>query len=289
MAKIAFFGLGNMGKGIAANLIRAGHQLTVYNRTTEKAQDLVAAGATLADTPAAAAAGAEILIAMLSDDQASESIWLGDNGALSGAHSGTLVIECSTLSHHWVQQLSATVHSRGLTYLDCPVTGLPDAAAAGQLTLFLGGSEEAIERAKPLFDAISVKQLHFGDIGSGTAYKLIVNLMGSIQIAATAESMLLARHAGLDLDLVASALASGAAACPNVIRISEQICQGSPPEQIPFNARLRLKDTQYGVAFADQQNAPSLLGQITEQYFSKMNDAGLGEREEGALIEVLQP
>lgn len=288
MANIAFFGLGNMGLGIARNLLRAGHRLTVYNRTPEKARTLLDDGATLASTPAEAARSADFLIAMLSDDLASRSIWLGPEGALDAAAKGSLIIECSTLSHRWVTELCQETRQRGLSYLDCPVTGLPDAAAAGQLTLFLGGSPEAIERARPLFDAISVKQLHFGDIGSGTAYKLIVNLMGSIQIAATAEAMRIAEQSGLDLNLVSSALATGAASSPNVIRICEQICLGQDPEQIPFNARLRHKDTEYGAAFARQIDAPSLLGDVAEQYFREMTDAGMGDRAEGALIEQLR-
>ncbi|MCV6613303.1 MAG: NAD(P)-dependent oxidoreductase [Amphritea sp.] len=288
MANIAFFGLGNMGLGIARNLLRAGHQLTVYNRTPEKARTLLDDGATLATTPAEAAQNADFLIAMLSDDHASRSIWLGPEGALDAAPKGSLIIECSTLSHNWVTELCQETQQRGLSYLDCPVTGLPDAAAAGQLTLFLGGPSATIKKAQPLFDAISVKQLHFGDIGSGTAYKLIVNLMGSIQIAATAEAMRIAEQSGLDLNLVSSALATGAASSPNVIRICEQICLGQDPEQIPFNARLRHKDTEYGAAFARQMDAPSLLGDVAEQYFRDMTDVGMGDRAEGALIEQLR-
>lgn len=288
MANIAFFGLGNMGLGIARNLLRAGHQLTVYNRTPEKARTLVDEGASLVTTPAEAAQNADFLIAMLSDDHASRSIWLGLEGALDAASKDSLIIECSTLSHNWVTELCQETQQRGLSYLDCPVTGLPDAAAAGQLTLFLGGPAATIKKAQPLFDAISVKQLHFGDIGSGTAYKLIVNLMGSIQIAATAEAMRIAEQSGLDLNLVSSALATGAASSPNVIRICEQICLEQDPEQIPFNARLRHKDTEYGAAFARQMDAPSLLGDVAEQYFRDMTDAGMGDRAEGALIEQLR-
>ena len=289
MTKIAFLGTGNMGIGMAGRLLDAGHQLTVYNRTREKAQPLISRGAVLATTPKQAAIDADAIIAMVSDDVASRAIWMGEEGALSANLSPqTLVIECSTLTHRWVIELSKLVKQRGLNYLDCPVTGMLDAAASGTLTLFLGGDQSTIDRAQPLLTPISNAQIHFGDIGSGTAYKLMVNLMGSIQIAATAEGLLIAEKAGLDLNLVTKALATGAAASPNVIRTSQQMLEGEHDKNILFNAALRLKDSQYGVALADDLGQDAIFGRLAAASFQALVDDGFADSSESKVIDVLR-
>ena len=154
---------------------------------------------------------------MLADDEASRTFWLGDNGALAAMAPGALAIECSTLSAGWVEALAAAARAREIAYLDCPVTGLPAAVAAGELTLLVGGSDEtrARARARQWLDPISNDIIHFG---AGTAYKLLVNLMGAVQIAGAAEGMAMAKRAGLDAALVVEALAKGQAASPQVVR-----------------------------------------------------------------------
>lgn len=139
MARVALIGLGRMGSGMAGRLLAAGHDLVVANRTPQRAAPLVAAGARLAATPAEAARGADAVFAMVSDDAASREVWLGDDGVLSGPpRPGAFAVECSTLSHEWVLDLAAATRAAGLRYLDAPVTGLPDAAAEGRLTLLVG-------------------------------------------------------------------------------------------------------------------------------------------------------
>src|SRR5689334_7422045 len=140
-----------MGRGMAARLLAAGHELTVHNRTPGRDADLVAAGATSAATPAEAARGADAVVVMVSDDDASRRIWQGLDGVLAaGPAAGTLAIECSTLSHGWVGELAADVTGRGLRYVDSPVTGLPDAAAEGRLTLLVGAAPEDLAAARPV-------------------------------------------------------------------------------------------------------------------------------------------
>ncbi|MBL4666080.1 MAG: NAD(P)-dependent oxidoreductase, partial [Sneathiella sp.] len=140
MAKIAFIGTGKMGHGMAARLIGAGHDLQIYNRTREKAVSLEKFGARLTDTPGQVATNVDVIFVMVGDDIASDAIWNGEGGVLTAElKPGTLAIECSTLSSDWVEQLSETLSARGLLYLDCPVTGIPPQAAAGELTLLIGG------------------------------------------------------------------------------------------------------------------------------------------------------
>ena len=147
MARVAMIGLGRMGSGMAGRLLAAGHEVVLANRTPEKAAGLVAAGAVLAATPAEAATGAEAAIVMVSDDEASRSVWDGPEGALAGLAPGSLAIECSTLSADRVRELAAAARGAGLRYVDAPVTGLPDAAAFGQLTLLVGADSADLDAA----------------------------------------------------------------------------------------------------------------------------------------------
>jgi 3-hydroxyisobutyrate dehydrogenase len=156
---------------------------------------------------------------MVTDDQASRAIWRGADGALAATLApGTFVIECSTLSYDWVMELSGEVRSLGLRYIDAPVTGLPDTTASGELTLLVGATIEDLNAAGPLLGRFSQRTWHFGSPGTGTAYKLLVNMLGAVQIASVAETLAVAEKMGLDLGLVAEALATGQAASPQVIR-----------------------------------------------------------------------
>lgn len=289
MARIGFLGLGRMGHGMAHRLLAAGHSLSVYNRTPEKATSLEAAGAVIASTPRAAADGADVVFAMVADDIASRQVWLGEQGALSAALApGAVAIECSTLSYDWARELGGAVQKAGVSYLDCPVTGMPDAAAAGTLTLFIGGDGQVIQRIQPVLAQLSERQIHFGGIGAGTSYKLIVNLMGSIQIAATAEAMAVAEKAGLDLSQVSEALSTGAAASANVVRCSGQMVRQRYADEVPFSADLRLKDTRYGVALAKQFGQAVPLGEVAESAFLKTVEAGFGRQSESKVADLVQ-
>src|ERR1700683_4715319 len=212
---VAFLGLGNMGLGMARRLLSAGHGLRVYNRTAFRAAALETAGAHVCQTPREACTGVDAVISMTADDVSSRAIWLGPDGALAAELvSRAFAIECSTLSFDWVMELAARTTARNFRYIDCPVTGLPDSAAEGALTLLVGADRAGIEAARPLLDVLSRRILRFGGVGAGTAYKLIINLIGAVQIASIAEGVALAEKAGLDLEVVAEAIATGQAASP---------------------------------------------------------------------------
>ena len=287
MSRVAFIGLGRMGRGMAARLVAAGHTVVVHNRSREKAADLLAAGARWAGSPAEAAAGAEAVFVMVSDDAASRIVWLGADGVLAGDPAAdALAIECSTLSHDWVLELSAAVAAKDLRYLDCPVTGLPDAAAAGQLTLLVGGEPADVEAAEPLLRPLSVDRVHFGPVGAGTAYKLVINLMGAVQIAAAAEGMAMAERAGLDPVLVASTIAAGQAASPQVVRNTRRMVAGDHGTDVVFSGHLRRKDAAYGVRLADTLGVGAPFGQAALAGLDALVAAGLGDHNESSIIEV---
>src|ERR1700738_5180276 len=173
MAQIAFIGLGRMGHGMAGRYLENGFTVAVWNRSKAKADDLVARGARWAHSPADAADGADAIVTMVADDAASRAVWLGLEGAASTAKSGALAIECSTVSHRHALDLARELRERGLTYIDSPVTGLPDAAASGKLTLLVGAEPADLARAQPYLAPLSATIRHFGAAGAGTVYKLI--------------------------------------------------------------------------------------------------------------------
>jgi 3-hydroxyisobutyrate dehydrogenase len=287
MARIAFIGLGRMGRGMAGRLLDAGHELTVHNRTPDKAAPLVDRGARLAGSPGEAAAGVSAVFVMVSDDAASRSVWLGADGILAAdPEPGAFAVECSTLSHAWVLELAGALRSKGLRYLDCPGTGLPDAAAAGALTLLVGGDDADVGAARPLLDPISEAVLHFGPVGAGTAYKLIVNLMGAVQIAGAAEGMALAERAGLDLDQVARAIATGQAASPQVVRNARRMADGDHDRDIVFSGRLRHKDADYGVRLAEALGLEAPFGRTALAGLEQLLALGLGDDNESSIIDV---
>lgn len=288
MSRIAFLGLGRMGSGMALRLLEAGHALAVFNRTPSRAESLVQRGAELAASPREACAGADAIFAMTADDDSSRATWFGDQGVLAGTpRPGAFAVECSTLSHDWVCELSRAAGAQGLRYIDAPVTGLPDAAAAGALTLLVGAAPADLEAVQPLLSAISERVLHFGAPGSGTAYKLLVNLLGAIQIASAAESMALAERAGLDLSLVASALAMGQAGSPQVVRNTARIAHNDHGAAA-FTPKLRLKDIDYALRLGRKLGLDSELGRVAEAAFRRLCELGYAERSESQIIEVFR-
>jgi 3-hydroxyisobutyrate dehydrogenase len=293
VARIAVIGLGRMGRGMAGRLLAAGHDVAVHNRTLggRAERDLAAAGARPARTPRDAARHATAVLTMVSDDDASRSVWQGPDGVLTGAEgrgpaAGALAIECSTVSHHRVAELAAQVRARGLRYLDCPVTGLPEAAAAGTLTLLVGAAGEDLDAARPLLAPLAGEVLHLGPVGAGTAYKLIINLMGAVQIAAAAEGMALAERAGLDLGQVARAIAAGQAGSPQVVRKVGRIVAADHDRDVVFPGRLRRKDAAYGVRLATDLGVAAPFGRTALAGLDALVAAGLGDLNETSIIEV---
>jgi len=267
MEKIAVLGLGRMGQGIALRLIQCGYSVCVWNRSPDKAAALLNAGASWMESPAAAAGAATVVIAMVADDPASENVWLGPQGAMKHMNPGSLAIECSTLSSAHVTRLAAAALESGITYIDCPVTGLPEAAATGKLTLLVGAAPEDLEKANPVLQAISVAIRHFGPVGTGTAYKLMINLMGAVQIAALAEGIALSERLGLDRETVIAAVENSAAASPQVIRYVRRMAEKSFSPDPAFTLGLRLKDATYGLALANLADSPARLGEVAANWF----------------------
>lgn len=288
MANVGFLGAGVMGREMVLNLLRAGHSVAVYNRTPEKLLPLTDAGATAASTPAEAATGCDVVIAIVGDDTASRAVWLGPQGALAGKpNAGAILVESSTLSRAWILELDAAARELGFRFIDCPVTGGPDGARAATLTLLVGTEAPTLAAAMPVLSAYSNRVFHFGPVGSGTAYKLIVNLMGTVQAVAVAEGLLIAERAQLDLSQVAEALSSGAVASPMVKYIAKRMV-AADHEDVYFSARWRHKDAAYALKLASELGQVTPTSTAATQVFQTVLDQGLGELNSSIVIDALR-
>jgi 3-hydroxyisobutyrate dehydrogenase len=287
VTSVAFIGLGKMGVGMARRLLNAGNDLRVYNRTRYKATILREAGALVCDTAWEACAGADAVITMTADDASSRAVWLGANGILAAQLAPrAFAIECSTLSYDWVMELSAEAQSRDLRYIDAPVTGLPEHAAAGTLTLLVGADPTDLDLARPLLGAISQRILRFGGVGSGTAYKLIINMIGAVQIASVAEGLAIAERAGIDLAVVTEAIATGQAASPQVVRNANRMVANDHEQNVVFTPVLRLKDVDYALKFARRLGIGTPFGRLASSQLRLLCDLGHTRANESRIIEV---
>jgi 3-hydroxyisobutyrate dehydrogenase len=285
MTQVGFIGLGRMGHGMAGRYLDAGFTVAVWNRSKAKAEDLIARGARWAASPAEAADGADAVVTMVADDEASRAVWLGEDGAASKMKAGSLAIECSTVSHQHALDMARELNGRGFIYIDCPVTGLPQAAAAGKLTLLVGAEPADLDTAKPYLAPIGDVIRHFGAVGTGTVFKLINNLMGAVQIASLAEGVAIAEQAGLDMNLVAEALSSGAVASPQVIRHSKRMI-ARDFSGASFTAALRHKDAAYAVRLAESLLPAVPVSRAAVEAYARAK-AEMPEEDEGRMIEIV--
>ena len=199
MQRIGFIGIGLMGKQMARHLLEAGHPLTIWNRSREKADDLLAAGARWADSPRMAAATSDVVITMVTDSAASEAVCCGKDGILEGAHDGLILIDMGSIAPEMSRSIAGRAREKGVAMLDAPVTGNPKVAEAGKLGIMIGGPEKTYQACLPIFEILAAKIVYVGaENGTGTTLKLINNLILGVAIEAVSEAMVLAAKVSID-------------------------------------------------------------------------------------------
>lgn len=275
-----------MGRAMAARLIGAGHEVRVWNRTPGRADGLLALGATEAATPSAAALGADAVVSMVADDAASTCCWLAQDGALSALQPGALMIECSTISHEHAGRLAKAAAACGCAYLDCPVNGPPTAAEAGDLVLLVGANAADLERARPLLTTLSGNILHFGVPGTGTAYKLINNLLGAVHVAAMAEAAVLARAYGIDADTMVEAIRTGPIASRHTVRMAAPMLNARPADSTGLAIGLREKDARYCLAMAHAAGITMPVGERAHGWYAEAVPT-VGDGDDSMLYETV--
>lgn len=289
MAKIAFLGTGNMGAPMSRCLLRGGHQVTVWNRSAEKAAALEQDGARVAATPKVAVEGADAVFTMLTDDKACRAVWTGPDGALAGNPAPrALAIESSTVSNAWVKELAALAEAKGMRFVDCCVAGRPDAAEAGALHVFTGGAVGAVAEVKAIVEPFTKSFSHFGAAGMGNAFKLIYNVMGAIQVAALGEAMQACEAAGIDLNAAANAFSIGNTNSGHVVRHSKYMATGKHESPVGFSPRLRVKDIMYGVEFIERAGGQSRIGRTAAEVFGQAVEVGMGDLNDSEIIDALR-
>jgi 3-hydroxyisobutyrate dehydrogenase len=275
-----------MGAGMAGRLLDAGFAVAVWNRSPDRTAPLVERGARLAATPRDAAANAGVVIAMVADDHASRSVWLGETGALAGAKSGAVIIESSTLTPAWIAELASAVESRGSHFLDAPVTGSRTQAESGQLLFLVGGEESVLDRVRGVLSAMSRAIVHVGPTGSGARLKLVNNFLAAAQTASFAEAMALMEKSGLRLDRALAVLLEGAPGSPMLRTISQRILSQDPT--VNFSNALMKKDLDYAIAEGDRYGVPLDMAATTRESFQRAVDQGLGDRAVWTIVEPLR-
>jgi 3-hydroxyisobutyrate dehydrogenase len=284
MSSIAFLGLGAMGARMAVHLVQAGHDVTVWNRDETKATSLRDAGATVAASPRAAAAGAEFVIAMVRDDAASRHVWLDHSaGALDAMRPDAVAIECSTLGLDWVRELAARCAAHDHAFLDAPVVGSRPQAEQRQLIFLAGGRPEILSRAEPILSRLGGAIHHAGSSGAGTLTKLAVNALFAVQVSALAELLETVRRQGFDparaLDILsATPVASPAAAGAGRAMLSDAFAPMFPIELVE-------KDLAYAVAASGRADAASVIA-ACRALFAAAGRAGFGADNLTAIIRL---
>ncbi|MEV0201367.1 NAD(P)-dependent oxidoreductase [Nonomuraea sp. NPDC050691] len=257
MAVVAIVGVGIMGRGMAANLARNGHDVVLWNRSPLRPEALSAIPDTEppARTPAEAARRADVVFEVTADDESSRAVWLGPEGILAGARPGTVLISSATLSVGWIAELAAACGERDLTFYDMPLTGGAEGARTGNLTMLAGGDPARLAELAPVLTAVSREVRHFGPVGAGTRFKLVLNALQAVHMAAFGEAMKLAAGAGLDLGQVGAALLERPG---GVITRMAHDNLVAPPDPINFSAEWARKDLDYASRLAGAAGYPLL-------------------------------
>jgi 3-hydroxyisobutyrate dehydrogenase len=284
--KVGFIGLGIMGGGMAANLLKAGFDVTVWNRTAGKIQPLVDLGASGADSPKQVAEQSDIIITCVSDTPDALAVILGDDGVIHGAKSGALVIDMSTISPHATRDIAEKLNAKGVHMLDAPISGGSEGAKNGTLSIMVGGDEAQFQRAMPYFEAMGKTITRVGDQGAGQMVKLVNQILVVVNMLAVSEALVFAQAGGLDLKKTLAAVESGAAGSWMLSnRGSQAIVRDWRPG---FTIDLQQKDLRLVLEAADQMGVPAITTGLIFNMYRTLQQQGLGSEGNHALIKALE-
>ena len=291
MAKIAFIGLGNMGGPMARNLLKAGHDLTVFDLSKPAVEALTAAGAKAAASPAEAAAGAEVVVSMLPAGAHVKSVYTG--GVIAAVAKGTLLIDCSTIDVGTAREVNAAATDAGMDMVDAPVSGGVGGAEAGTLTFMVGGSDAAFARAKPVLDAMGKTIVHAGGPGNGQAAKICNNMLLGISMIGTCEAFALAEKLGLDPQKLFDISSKSSGQCwsltsycpvPGPVPTSPANRDYKPG----FATAMMLKDLKLAQEAASKAGAAVPLGNQAASLYALFDAAGHGGTDFSGIINLLR-
>jgi 3-hydroxyisobutyrate dehydrogenase len=284
--RIGFVGLGIMGQGMAHNLLKAGFQLRVWNRTAARMDSLIKAGAEAGFSPADVAANSDITIVCVSDTPDVERVVLGEDGILQGANAGSLVIDCSTISPQTTREIATLLAEQKVHMLDAPISGGSEGAANGTLSIMVGGPSDQFERALPAFEAMGKTITHVGDTGAGQTVKLVNQVLVVGNCLAMCEALLFAQAGGVDLQKTFDAISQGAAGSWMFTNRAPQIM--ARDWRPGFTIDLQQKDLRLVLEAADQSGAPIPATSLIFNLYRTLEAQGLGSEGNHALMKALE-
>jgi 3-hydroxyisobutyrate dehydrogenase len=284
--EIGFIGIGTMGAPMARRLLRAGHAVRVHNRTRERELPLAQEGARRADSPRVAASGAEIVITIVSDTADVESVVLGDQGALQGLASGSLLVDMSTISPAATRALAARLAERGVAMLDAPVSGGSEGAEQGTLSIMVGGEPADLERARPVLELLGKTITLVGPVGSGQLAKAMNQVIIAGTYAAVAEGIALGLKAGIDIEAAHRAISGGAAGSWGLSNRGPNMIRNTYP--LGFRTRLHRKDLGIALEAARELGVSMPLAAYVEQLETSLVARQLGEEDVSNIARIVR-
>jgi 3-hydroxyisobutyrate dehydrogenase/glyoxylate/succinic semialdehyde reductase len=285
--QIGFIGLGIMGSRMAANLVRGGTAVTVYNRTAERTRPLSEAGARVATSASDAARDADVVITVLSDPEAVRQVAVGEGGFLSAMRAGSLWVDCSTVDPAFVREMAAAAAEHGVRYLDAPVAGSKVPAERGELLFLVGGVAEDVAQAEPLFSVMGKRTIHAGSVGSGASLKLCNNLMLGAAMLAFGEAVAAGRAMGLDEEILLEALTTSPVSAPFLSLKRNKVRDADWAVEFPL--KHQHKDLHLLLETAYAAGLPLPLAATAKERYGDARAHGLGEVDFSAVCAVTRP
>ena len=285
--KVGFIGLGIMGRPMAKNLMDAGHELVVHNRSPEKAEELAEEGnATAAESPREVAEACDIVITMLPDSPDVEAVVAGEGGILEGLRDGALLVDMSTISPVVTEELAVKIREKGASMLDAPVSGGDVGAIEGALSIMVGGSQEDFERARPLFDVMGKVATHVGPIGAGQVVKACNQIVVALTIEAVSEALVLGSKGGVAPEKLVEALSGGLAGSAVMETKKEKFFYHD--FEPGFRIELHHKDLGIALAAGREYGVALPVTAIVDQMLAASKAKGRGDRDHSALLTLLE-
>jgi 3-hydroxyisobutyrate dehydrogenase len=285
VAEVGYVGLGVMGSSIVRRLLAAEHQVTVWNRTREKAEPLLAEGARWADSPREVAASGDLVFTMVTNTEAVLAVTEGADGILAGLRPDAIYIDMSTASPANTRALAERVAAAGASMLDSPVSGTALTVDQGKASLMVGGEPDAFERAKPVLEAIGPKVIHVGPSGSAVTMKIAVNLSLAVQMLAFSEGVLLAEKSGIPREKAVEVMLASVIASPMVAYRGPLVL--GHPEEVWFDCHMMQKDMNLALELGRQLEVPLPTTAVTNELLTAANGMGIGEHDFAVLFDVL--
>ena len=286
MLKVGYIGLGLMGKSIARNILKAGFPIVVHNRSRAAVEELVAEGATAANSPKEVAAQVDVVFTNLPDTPDVEKVVLGENGIIAGAHAGLVYVDNSTIKPASARSIAEKLAEKNVYALDAPVSGGDIGARNATLTVMVGGEASALEKAMPVLRAMGKTITHVGDSGAGQVAKAANQIMVAAQMVAMGELLVFSKKAGVDPRKVVEAIKGGAAQCWTLDVKPPRLFAGN--RNPGFKARMQLKDLKIILETAQEYNIPVPGTTENTELFQQMIDLGMGELDNSAVVGVME-